>query len=287
MIGYMEESIVARELPLVGAYALEVRRSQRLWSFFHEAYCVTLVSAGHGRWRYRRRESSINPRSLMLMDPGEVHVTTAVDAPGDFHALFFKSELIREIMEASLSGEPHFGMLDTANPVLVQGFHRACGLLQIAADKESQREELSLAIARLFQESGDSPAVCRAVPTTRVRKASRLLRERYECAPRQTVNVAEVAGDVGMNYHWLVHSFADEFGMPPYQYVQALRLSKMRALLLGGPREGLRCLADIARAVGFCDKSHLHRTVKRQYGVSPWQLAVALNAGWASAAARA
>lgn len=277
----MEESIIARELPLLGAYALEVRRSERLWSFFHEAYCVTLVGAGHGRWRYRRRDSTISPQSLMLMDPGEVHVTTSVDAPGDFHAFFFSRELIREITEASLSSEAHFRMISTANPLLVQGFQQACDLLRADADNESQTELFSLAIARLFQESGESSSFCRLAPTTRVRKAARLLRERYESAPGQTVNVEEVASDVGMSYHWLVHSFADEFGVPPYQYVQALRLAKMRALLLAGPRDGLRCLADIAKAVGFCDKSHLHRTVKRQYGVSPWQLALALSADWA------
>lgn len=282
----MTESLIARELPFQGAYALEVQGSERLWSFFHEAYCVTLVNNGHGRWRYRRRDATISPQSLMLMDPGEVHVTVAVDAPGDFHALFFSGELVRQVAEAALPGEPHFRMLSTASPLLVQGFQRACGLLRSDADRECQKEEFSLALARLFRHSGEAPSVCRVLPTTRVRKAARLLRERYEGTPAQTVNVADVANDVGMNYHWLVHSFTEEFGVAPYQYVQALRLARMRELLLRGPHDSLRCLADIAAAVGFCDKSHLHRTVKRQYGVSPWQLAVALNAAWASITTR-
>jgi AraC-like DNA-binding protein len=282
----MGEAIVARELPLRGAYGLEVKQSQRLWSLFHEAYCVTVVSAGHGRWRYRRREASIAPQSLMLMDPGEVHVTTSVDVPGDFHALFFAPELVREIVEATTSREPHFRVLSTAQPALVAQFGRACALLQRGGEREAQLEEFSLAVARLFDHSGEAPPVPHLLPTTRVRKAARLLRERYESAPGHTVNVAEVALLVGMNYHWLVHSFTDEFGMPPYQYVQALRLAKTRSLLLQGPRDGLRSLADIAKAVGFCDKSHLHRTVKRQYGVSPWQLGLELNPSWGTVPSR-
>lgn len=275
----MEESVIGRALPLTGSYALDVQHSQRCWSFFHEAYCVTLVHAGHGGWRYRGRQAEITPRSLMLMEPGELHTTTAVAAPGDFTALFFAPELVLEIL-----GEPgesaHFRALDTAQPELVTGFERAWGLLSSGAEEEETREELSVALAELFRQSSEVSGQLPKVPTTRVRKAARLLRERYASAPEQTINVAEVAAEAGMSYHWLVHSFTREFGMPPYQYVQALRLSRLRALLRRGPGAGLRGLEDLAIAVGFCDKSHLHRSVKRQYGISPWQLARAMNPSW-------
>jgi AraC-like DNA-binding protein len=277
----MEKAIVARELPFPGAYGLDVTGSTRLWSFFHEAYCVTVVSGGHGRWRFRKRDSEITPGSLMLMDPGEVHVTTAVQEPGSFHALFFTPILIREILAEVSPREPHFRMISAAQPAVVERFQRASMLVRRAAEGEAQREEFSLAVAALFAASGEAAPVSHVVPTTRVRKAARLLRERYEGDPGRTINVAEVAIDVGMSYHWLVHSFTQEFGVAPYQYVQALRLAKTRALLLEGPRGGLESLSDIANAVGFCDKSHLHRTMKRQYGVSPWQLALELNPRWA------
>lgn len=279
----MAELIIARELALPGAYGLEVQRSERCWSFFHEAYCVTVVSAGSGRWRYRKRDASIAPASLMLMEPGEVHVTTAVESPGSFHALFFRPELVRDVVEAVRPREPHLRVLATAAPEIVQGFQRACSALQAGADEEAQREEFSLALTRLFEHSSETPGRLSVAPTTRVRKAARLLRERYESAPDKTVNITEVAAEVGMNYHWLVHSFTEEYGIPPYKYVQAVRLAKVRSLLLQGPRHGVRCLNDIATVVGFCDKSHLHRSFSRQYGISPWQLALALNAGWRSA----
>jgi AraC-like DNA-binding protein len=279
----MAETTVARGLPLAGAYGLEVKNSRRCWSFFHEAYCVTLVTAGHGRWRYRRRDADITPHSLMLMEPGEVHATTAVKSPGDFHALFFSPALVRDVLEAAPSGAPHLRLLGTAQPELVRGFHTACSLLAAGAEEESQRQHLSLALARLFEHSGEGARVAQAVPITRVRKAARLLRDTYESAPWKTVQLAPIASAVGMNYHWLVHSFAAEFGIAPYQYVQALRLARMRGLLLRGPSEGLRSLSDIATALGFTDKSHLHRSVKRQYGISPWQLALELNPSWSRA----
>jgi AraC-like DNA-binding protein len=276
------ETVIGQALPLTGSYALDVQQSRRCWSFFHEAYCVTLVHSGHGGWRYRGRQAEITPHCLMLMEPGEVHTTTAVATPGDFTALFFAPELVREILGES-GKDAHFRMLGTVQPELLRGFAGAWALLRSGAEEEETREELSMALAKLFRHSSEVAVALPKAPTTRVRKAARLLRERYASAPEQTINVAEVSEDVGMSYHWLVHSFTSEFGLPPYQYVQALRLSRLRALLRRGPSAGLRGLEDIAIAVGFCDKSHLHRSVKRQYGISPWQLAQSLNPRWTAA----
>lgn len=276
----MDETVTAHGLCLGSAYGLEVKNSQRCWSFFHEAYCVTLVTGGHGRWRYRRRDADITPHSLMLMEPGEVHATTAVDSPGDFYALFFSPGLIADIVDPEATRAPHLRLIRTAQPDVVRGFYEACALLDQAADEEAQTQQFSLALARLFECSAEGGAPSGAVPTTHVRKAARLLREAYESAPGQTVNIAPIASEVGMNYHWLVHSFTKEFGIAPYQYVQTLRLARVRDLLLKGPARDLRSLSDIASAAGFSDKSHLHRGVKRQYGISPWQLAVQLNPTW-------
>src|SRR5262245_2142813 len=174
----MEETVIGRALPLTGSYALAVQQSRRCWGFFHEAYCVTLVQAGHGGWRYRGRQAEISPQSLMLMEPGEVHTTTAVASPGDFTALFFAPELVREILSESKSNA-HFRVLGTAQPELVQGFERARALLGSGAEEEETREELSVALAELFRHSSEVPGQLPKVPTTRVRKAARLLRERY------------------------------------------------------------------------------------------------------------
>lgn len=280
----MAEAIVARSLQVPGAHALSVTDSTRCWSFFHEAYCVTVVSAGFGRWRYRQRDAEIKPGSLMLMEPGEVHATTSVERAGDFHALFFDAALVREVLAAAGARDPHLKLLGTEQREVVQGFETLCSMLDAERDAEAQRQQLSLCLTQLFDHASESGTLSLAVPTTRVRKAARVLREMYESTPWQTVNVAGVAREVGMSYHWLVHSFARHFGMPPYQYVQALRLAKVRSLLQRGPRVGLRSLSDIASAVGFNDKSHLHRSVKQHYGISPWKLALQLNPSWSVAA---
>lgn len=274
-----EETVVARGLPLPGAYSLEGTRSVRRWRYFHEAYCVTLITAGSARWRYRGRDADLVPDCLMLVEPGELHVTTAVNVPVDFCALFFPIPLVRDILEAQ---NPRFRHTGTSCPELLTAFRTACRVLRSGPDEETARQMLSLAFAQAFEHTRENGARV-PVSSARGKKAVRLLREAYENAPWKTVNVEQISSELGVSYHWFVHSFTREFGIPPYQYVQAVRLAKLRSLLAQGPSEGLRSLTDIAAALGFSDKSHLHRSVQREYGVSPWRLAHAINASWHSA----
>jgi methylphosphotriester-DNA--protein-cysteine methyltransferase len=60
-------------------------------------------------------------------------------------------------------------------------------------------------------------------------------------------------------------AFRSEVGLPPYEYLTYLRVSRARTLLQGG---GMR-VADAAQAVGFCDESRLHRHFRRIVGVGP------------------
>jgi len=75
-----------------GAHALAVSGSQRLWRYYHDQYCLTIVTAGGSDWRYRGRDAEADAHTLMLMEPGEVHVTTRVHAPGDFFAMFIPND---------------------------------------------------------------------------------------------------------------------------------------------------------------------------------------------------
>ncbi|HLK38877.1 MAG TPA: helix-turn-helix transcriptional regulator, partial [Polyangiaceae bacterium] len=62
----------------------------------------------------------------------------------------------------------------------------------------------------------------------------------------------------------LVRTFRTEVGLPPYEYLTYLRVSRARELL----RRGV-FVAEAAQAVGFCDESQLHRHFRRIVGVPP------------------
>jgi AraC family transcriptional regulator len=75
--------------------------------------------------------------------------------------------------------------------------------------------------------------------------------------------LAEAAG--GMSVFYFSRLFRQSTGMTPHRYVQHARLNRARALL----EKGTRDLLEVALATGFCDHSHLTRSFKRQFGLTP------------------
>ena len=62
----------------------------------------------------------------------------------------------------------------------------------------------------------------------------------------------------------LVRAFRAEVGLPPYEYLTHLRISKAKELLQRGA-----LVAEAAQAVGFYDESQLHRHFRRIAGITP------------------
>ncbi|MBA2535087.1 MAG: helix-turn-helix transcriptional regulator, partial [Rubrobacter sp.] len=82
--------------------------------------------------------------------------------------------------------------------------------------------------------------------------------------PRK-LTLAEIAGAARMSPHHFARSFKAETGLSPHQYVIQRRVERARALLADTDLT----LAEVARAVGFANHSHLSSHIRRVLGVSP------------------
>lgn len=78
------------------------------------------------------------------------------------------------------------------------------------------------------------------------------------------VTLDDLAEHASLDKFHLVRAFRSEVGLPPYEYLTHLRVSRARELL----RDGV-LVAEAAQAVGFCDESQLHRHFRRIVGVPP------------------
>jgi AraC family transcriptional regulator len=81
--------------------------------------------------------------------------------------------------------------------------------------------------------------------------------------PISLAALSEAAG--GMSVFHFCRLFRQSTGMAPHRYVQHVRLSRARALLESGTRD----LLEVALEAGFCDHSHLTRSFKRNFGITP------------------
>lgn len=275
----MRESVEVVLVGTAGCHALDVKHSQRLWHHYHERHCMTLVTAGQAHWRYRNRYSEASVHGVMLMEPGEVHANTSVEHAGSFLAVCLAPHQVEEWSRDYRIGNVHFGsQFLRAKPCIaaLTTLHE----MIYAAEPANVEEQLTLVFRSVLTHASESPLVSPGRATTLVRRGARMLEERYREERWRTVDIKQVAAALGMSYHWFVHSFKVEFGLPPYRFVQSLRSAYARTLLSSGPHKEVRCIRDVAMAAGYADAPHMTREFKRMYGIAPGEMARGMRSGW-------
>ena len=73
-----------------------------------------------------------------------------------------------------------------------------------------------------------------------------------------------LAGSLGVSPVHLVRAFNRQHGLPPYAWLNALRLKEARRRLMAG-----EAIAAVAADLGFADQAHLTRRFKAAFGITP------------------
>jgi AraC-like DNA-binding protein len=277
---------------LVGVRGLSVENSWHRWSLFHEAYALTFIRGGGGAWSYRARSREISPNSMMLIEPGSIHVTTKVTSAAAFETLFVDPAAMAHIAErcGMPAGYPHFSSLDSLNPRLIKAFERVHRVLQDARSEVLERTELfEEALFTLFRRACETAPSNPIAPRAKIRRARDLIHDVFiDGEGAKTTSTAGLAGAVGLNPIQLIRGFNALFGLPPYQYLVRLRVARAQHLIEQGPNEQIRSLTDISVEAGFCDLPHMNKFFRRILRMSPTQYATGLGTEkrWARARRR-
>ncbi|NJK49324.1 helix-turn-helix transcriptional regulator [Candidatus Gracilibacteria bacterium] len=76
--------------------------------------------------------------------------------------------------------------------------------------------------------------------------------------------MAQLVEITNLNRSYLIRVFRQAVGMPPFTYLNQIRVRKAKQFLEKG-----MSVADAAIAVGMSDQSHLTRHFKRIFGITP------------------
>src|SRR5262249_23163710 len=101
-------------------------------------------------------------------------------------------------------------------------------------------------------------------PAPRTHAALQRVRELLESEFARAVTIRELADEAGLSTCHLIRVFRNAFGLPPYKYLEQVRIQQARRLI----RHGFP-LTHVVHATGFSDQSHLTRYFKRIVGVTP------------------
>jgi AraC family transcriptional regulator len=129
---------------------------------------------------------------------------------------------------------------------------------------ELYAESLSLAllsyIVRRYASSSLPPSRAGLRPIHK-----RLIIEYIESNLDQPLSLAELADQIGCSSAHFSHSFRNEFGLSPYQYILAKRIARAKELLLGTDAP----IGSIAMDLGFSSHSHFTKSFRAQTGQKP------------------
>ena len=100
------------------------------------------------------------------------------------------------------------------------------------------------------------------------RKAVRQARCYIEECFAQDITLTQLAEHVSLSPYYLLRVFHAEVGMPPYAYLESVRIRQAQRLIEAG-----KPLAEVAAEVGFSSQSHLTHRFKQIIGVTPGQYA--------------
>jgi AraC family transcriptional regulator len=88
-----------------------------------------------------------------------------------------------------------------------------------------------------------------------------------QCYCDRNLSLSELAELAQMSLHYFAHSFKQQIGLSPHQYLIRARVERAKQLLL----QNDLTVIEIAYRVGFADQSHLCRHFKQLTGLTPKQ----------------
>lgn len=242
---------------------------------YHNTHELLYVAAGRVRVAIRRTVYDVWPGSAVFINNLEEHATQVLAAPYRRYFLtvsaqelqaLVKNPMLSSVFRMRPQNFSHVAAFEGGNE-RVESFFR--DMLRESSQSDLLSEEcmghhLSLLLSWMYRKNPQAfPAHGRPL-SAMVQQAQQYI-DRHFTEP---VRVQDLAESLYVSAGWLSHAFRREIGLSPRQYIQLMRLSAARELLL---HEKVS-VSEAARLCCFPDASSFIRCFHEHYGITPKQL---------------
>jgi AraC-like DNA-binding protein len=235
----------------------------------HDYYVISLIERGRQSFTHQGTKHSTPPGGVILINPEAVHTGEAADEGGFELRSLYPSASLMETAVFELTGHralPFFKEVRVDHPWAthsVLSLHKA--ILEGAEMLECESRIL-WTMAQLINRYADLGSTEPHVG--KEKKAIEQVRHYIEEHFAESIALKTLAEHVALSPYYLLRAFRAEVGMPPYTYLESVRIRHTQRLIQTG-----RPLADVAAEVGFSSQSHMTRQFKKIIGVTPGQYA--------------
>jgi AraC-like DNA-binding protein len=240
----------------------------------HDYYVICLVERGFQSFTHKGTKHFTPPGGVILINPGAVHTGEAADEQGFEMLCLYPTASHMQTAVFELTGchqtlpfftdvrVDHHWAMDS-----VLALHKA--LTQEASALECESRFI-WTLTQLIKRYADIHSNEQRLG--KERKAIQHARSYIDECFAQGISLTQLAEHVSFSPYHLLRVFRAEVGMPPYAYLESVRIRQAQRLIEAG-----KPLAEVAVEVGFSSQSHLTHRFKQIIGVTPGQYAQQLR----------
>lgn len=290
------ERVVIDHLANLGVELWRVTDTTRLWASYHDQFAACLLPNGIDgamTWVHRGRQNLAAGGSVMLLQRGEIHRTTALRGNGAFFLMRMGEPLLEKAQQAlDLARTPDWAaeqIEGAALPDVADSLSVLATAVQAGADPYELEAWSIAAAVKLFERCSEPRIRKSPIPHAGARRAyallmewfgnlgTRLLSETRE--ERGTRGLAAALSDPAIDLD--LDTLAKKAGLSPSHFSRMIhsstgltfrehkliaRVTVGRILLEAGIRASV-----VAQILGYANHPAFSRDFKRSWGVSPSQ----------------
>ncbi len=232
----------------------------------HETYSIGVTASGVQTFHCGGALHASLRGDVILFNPDEPHDGQRGTQDGfGYSMLYVSQEVVNECRdkEAGFDMAAYFIQPVVRDAAMGRALARAIGAAGQAQESLRAEELTRDVLVRLLQRYGERRASGDATKSAGMARMARIrdyLRSHFD----QDITVDALAREVGLSRVHLTRAFAQQFGVPPHIYLNAVRIERAQASMLAG-----QSLAEVAAACGFADQSHFSRRFKGSVGLTP------------------
>jgi AraC-like DNA-binding protein len=236
----------------------------------HDYYVVSLIERGRQSFTHKGTKYLTPPGGLILINPGDVHTGEAVDERGFEMRSIYPTTSHMDMAVFELTGR-HRAYAFFNNVRVDHSFARSSVLslhrsISEGASLLECESRFIWTLAKLIKQYADISFTEQKIGKEKkaVLQAIRYIDEFFA----QGVSLNELAQYVALSPYYFLRVFCAEVGMPPYAYLESVRIRKAQRLIESG-----KSLAEVSIEAGFSSQSHMTRRFKKIIGATPGQYA--------------
>lgn len=236
----------------------------------HDYFVICLIERGRQSFLHEGTSYVTPPGGVILINPGAVHTGEATDERGFEMLSLYPTTSQMEIVASELTGRhpsiPFFKNVRVDDAWVTKNLLSLHQVLFDISDALEYDSRFTWFMAQLVQRYADAsftePKLGRE--PTAIEKARNYIDENFA----KGVSLSELARHVAFSPYYFLRVFRAEVGMPPYEYLESVRVRRAQQLIQGG-----KSLAEVTVEAGYSSQSHMTRHFKKIIGVTPGQYA--------------